>query len=194
MSDTVAASPSQLHNTATSFHTQSSTISDLITTLNTSTSGLVSTISIAPLTSFSSELETLYGRIGISMNCFTDAMRNLGSALHVAAQGFSATDTHLANTFNSLDQALQPYVGFEAPKMALPTATQTHSTAKPQPPSWFEQAGSWISTQASNTWHWVTQHPWQTAGIVVGVVVIGAFIVLSGGSGAAALPALSLAF
>lgn len=174
MTDRVAASPSQLSGAVPTFHGQANSIADLITGLNTTTGGLIGALSIQPLSSFGADLETLYGRIGISMNCFTTALQNFGSSLQAAAQGFATTDAQLANVFNALDQSLNPYLGYDTPAMVptMPTVTtQSHPQSQPHPTHhWWDSVGSWIS-----------HHAGQVA-LVGGIVVVGgATVILTGG-------------
>jgi uncharacterized protein YukE len=181
MTDTIAASPSQLNGAVPTFHGQANSIADLITGLNTTTGGLISALSIQPLSSFGTDLETLYGRIGISMNCFTTAMRDLGTSLQTAAQYFATTDVQLANVFNALNQSLHPYLGYDAPAMAptMPTVTTApaHSSTPPSQ-NWWDKVGSWFSSAGS----WVSNHAGQIA-LVGGIIVVGgATIILTGGT------------
>jgi hypothetical protein len=182
MADTVAASPSQLNGAVPTFHGQANSIADLITGLNTTTGGLVSALSIQPLSSFGTDLEMLYGRIGISMNCFTTAMKDLGTSLQTAAQYFATTDVQLANVFNALDQSLHPYLGYDAPAMTvtMPTTTTTTTTQTSKPPdqNWWDKVGSWFSSAGS----WISDHAGQIA-VIGGIVVIGGLtIVATGGA------------
>jgi uncharacterized protein YukE len=182
MTDTIAASPSQLNGAVPTFHGQANSIADLITGLNTTTGGLISALSIQPLSSFGTDLETLYGRIGTSMNCFTTALQNFGKSLQATAQGFATTDAQLANVFNALDQSLHPYLGYDAPAMAptMPTVTTApaHPAAPPPAHHWWDTVGSWFSSAGS----WISNHAGQIA-LVGGIVVVGgATIILTGGT------------
>jgi uncharacterized protein YukE len=198
MVDTIQASPSQLSGTVPTFNGQSNSIADLIKGLNTSTASVVGALSIQPLSGFSSDLESLYGRIGISMNCFTTAMQNIGSSLQAASQGFATTDAQLANVFNTLDQSLKPYMGYDTPAMTL-TAPTVHPKPAPPQSNWWDGVGSWISTHAQQAGSWISTHAQQAGswisdhhseiigGVIIGGVVVGS-IALAIATGGLSIP------
>ncbi len=115
MSGTISASPSRLAGAAPSFTGQAATVSELASGLKSSTSSLSGALAVDPLTGFGADLETLSGRVATSVNCFTDALHRFGQGLHISAESFSATDKQMASTFELIDQALSPYLGFDEP-------------------------------------------------------------------------------
>lgn len=168
MTDRIAAAPSQLSDAAPTFHGQASALADVITGLNTTTGGLLTSLSLQPLSGFATDLEGLYGRIGTSMDCLTLALGNLGVSLQAAAQSFAATDAQLASVFRALDQSLNPYLGYDTPAM-VPTAPPV--VQAPPAHHWWDTLGSWIA-----------DHAGQLA-LVGGVVIVGGVtIVLTGGA------------
>lgn len=115
MGDTISASPAKLAGAAPSFTGQAATVSDLVSGLKSSSASVSSALAVDPLTSFGADLDTLSGRVGTSLNCFTDALHRFGHSLQISAESFSSTDKQMASTFELIDQALSPYLGFDAP-------------------------------------------------------------------------------
>lgn len=121
MGGTISASPAQLAGAAPSFTGQVVTVDELVSGLKSSSSHLSGSLGVNPLTDFGADVSTLSGRVGTSLNCFSDALHHFGHGLQISAELYSSTDKQLANTFSLLDQALSPYQGFDAP-VAQPAA------------------------------------------------------------------------
>jgi|GEM_PF-3648243 hypothetical protein len=116
MGGTIAATPSQLSDAAPSFTGHVETANELVSGLKSSAQHLGgSLLAVDSLAGFGFEMDTLSGRVGTSLDCFTNALRNVGHSLQVSAESFTATDKQLAKTFELIDQAFTPYLGFDSP-------------------------------------------------------------------------------
>lgn len=116
---TISASPARLAGAAPSFTGQAATVGELVTGLKSSASSLSGTLSVDPLTGFGHDLDTLSGRVGTSLDCFTEALRHFGHGLQLSSESFAGTDKQLASTFELIDQSLSPFLGFDSPALQV---------------------------------------------------------------------------
>jgi uncharacterized protein YukE len=139
--DIILANYSELSSSGSSIGHKATHVDTLTSSIQSATGKVSDSLSgTSALSSADAELQQLQTGITTIMGCLSDALTALGNNLQNAAQEFKASDSALAAMFSSLDQSLQPYIGYDNPPPVAPKAQQPAQKQQGGGRHWWSQA------------------------------------------------------